>query len=151
MKILIAEDDSTTRLLLTTLLQKEGYDVLATNDGSQAMMEFRKPNAPGLAILDWEMPNMDGIEVSRRVRERGDPAYLLIVTSRSQKENVVAGLKSGADDYITKPFDHEELLMRVKVGERIVNLQLALTAQVGDTKKALEELRALKGEFNIPI
>lgn len=115
MKILIAEDDAISRRLLETILRKWGYDVVVAQDGGQAWTELQKEDAPRLAILDWMMPEMDGVEVCGKVRDRiGSPyVYILLLSAKSQREDLVKGMESGADDYITKPFDPDELSARV--------------------------------------
>jgi diguanylate cyclase (GGDEF)-like protein len=127
-KILIAEDDAISRRLLDTILKKWGYEVVVAYDGGQAWEELQKPDAPRLAILDWMMPEMDGVEVCGKVRERtGSPyVYILLLSAKSQREDLVKGMESGADDYITKPFDANELKVRLRAGRRILDLQTQL-------------------------
>ena len=128
MKILIAEDDAISRRLLETILRKWGYEVVVAHDGSQAWEELQKEDSPRLAILDWMMPGMDGVEVCGKVRDRtGSPyVYILLLSAKSQREDLVRGLESGADDYITKPFDANELKVRLRAGRRILDLQTQL-------------------------
>ena len=128
MKILIAEDDAISRRLLDTILKKWGYEVVVAYDGGQAWEELQKPDAPRLAILDWMMPEMDGVEVCEKVRQRtGSPyVYILLLSAKSQREDLVKGMESGADDYITKPFDANELKVRLRAGRRILDLQTEL-------------------------
>lgn len=130
MRILIAEDDAISRRLLDTILRKWGYEVVVALDGSQAWDELQKEDSPRLAILDWMMPGMDGVEVCGKVRERtGSPyVYILLLSAKSQREDLVKGLESGADDYITKPFDANELKVRLRAGRRILDLQTQLLA-----------------------
>jgi two-component system cell cycle response regulator len=127
-KILIAEDDAISRRLLDTILRKWGYEVVVAHDGSQAWDELLKEDSPRLAILDWMMPGMDGVEVCGKVRDRtGSPyVYILLLSAKSQREDLVKGLESGADDYITKPFDANELKVRLRAGRRILDLQTQL-------------------------
>jgi diguanylate cyclase (GGDEF)-like protein len=127
-KILIAEDDAISRRLLETILRKWGYEVVVAHDGSQAWEELQKEDSPRLAILDWMMPGMDGVEVCGKVRDRtGSPyVYILLLSAKSQREDLVRGLESGADDYITKPFDANELKVRLRAGRRILDLQTQL-------------------------
>src|ERR1035437_1984914 len=105
MKVLIAEDDTTTRTILDALLKKWGYSTQQAPDGTTAMMLIRGNEAAPLLLLDWMMPTLDGIEICKRIRERGNTAYIILLTSKYQKENLVEGLEAGADDYISKPFD----------------------------------------------
>jgi two-component system, cell cycle response regulator len=125
MRVLIAEDDPVSRRLLQASLTKWGYEVNVCVDGLEAWEALQKEGAPRLAILDWMMPGMDGVEVCRRVRWRGgEPyVYILLLTAKTQKEDVVAGMDAGADDYVTKPFDAHELKVRLRAGQRIINLQ----------------------------
>jgi len=127
-KILIAEDDAISRRLLETILKKWGYDVVVAFDGGQAWAQLQKDDAPRLAILDWMMPEMDGVEVCGKVRERVDSpyVYILLLSAKSQREDLVKGMESGADDYITKPFDANELKVRLRAGRRILDLQTQL-------------------------
>jgi two-component system cell cycle response regulator len=124
-KILIAEDDPVSRRLLETFLGKWDYHVVVTTDGSEAWEVLNGPDAPNLVVSDWMMPRMDGLELCRRIRamERPDYIYFIILTAKGGKHDVVQGLEAGADDYLVKPFDQEELKYRVKIGERILNLE----------------------------
>ncbi len=125
MKVLIADDDRVSRHLLETLLLKCGYEVVVAGDGVEAWQKLQEENAPRLAILDWVMPGMDGLEVCREARKRpAQPyAYLLLLTAKSQKGDIIEGLEAGADDYLIKPFDAQELKARLRVGRRILDLQ----------------------------
>jgi diguanylate cyclase (GGDEF)-like protein len=128
MRILVADDDLTSRLVLAGVLRKWGHEVVATVDGTEAWDAMRRPDAPALAILDWMMPGLSGVEVCSRVRGlcSDQPPYLIILTSKGEKADVVAGLEAGADDYLAKPFDPGELRARVDVGRRIIELQVRL-------------------------
>ncbi len=128
MKILVADDDLTSRLVLTGLLRKWGHEVTAAVNGTEAWDAMREPGAPPLAILDWMMPGLSGVEVCAQVRGllSDQPPYLILLTSKGEKADVVAGLGAGADDYLAKPFDSGELLARVDVGRRIIDLQARL-------------------------
>ena len=125
MKILLVEDDPVSRRLLETFLDKWGYEVEVTCDGSEAWELIQEPNSPSLVISDWMMPDMDGLELCRKIREmdKSDYIYFIILTSKDRKEDVVKGLEAGADDYLVKPFNKEELKYRVKIGERIIALE----------------------------
>lgn len=128
MRILAADDDLTSRLVLAGMLKKWGHEVVATVDGTEAWDAMRQPGAPPLAILDWMMPGLSGLEVCRRVRGLApdQPPYLILLTSKGEKADIVAGLEAGADDYLAKPFDPGELRARVDVGQRIIDLQARL-------------------------
>jgi len=130
MKILIAEDDSTSRSILSAVLVKLGYDVIAVADGNEAWEELKKVYPPRIAVLDWMMPGFSGPVVCSKVREKGDEeyTYLILLTSNSGQHDVVDGMKAGADDYIVKPYNRQELEVRVKAGTRIIELQNELLA-----------------------
>src|SRR5262245_9168463 len=117
MKILIAEDDPVSRRVLEATLPKRGYQVATTSKRTEPWEGVSAPDAPRLAILDWMMPGIDGVEICRRARRRADPGplHIILLTARGRKEDVIAGLQAGADDYVTKPFDQEELRARVQV------------------------------------
>jgi two-component system cell cycle response regulator len=136
MRILIADDSVTSRSMLASVLKKIGHDVVETVNGAEAWKVLQKPDAPALAILDWMMPKMDGLEVVRRVRalQSQKPPYLIILTSKGDKADIVTGLNTGANDYLAKPFDHGELRARVEVGCRMIELQTELLK----TRHALE-------------
>jgi two-component system cell cycle response regulator len=127
-KILIADDDVTSRLVLSGVLRKHGHEVVETVNGLDAWDAMKRPDAPKLAILDWVMPGLAGVDVCRRTRtiESNQPPYIILLTSRDQKTDIVIGLEAGADDYLAKPFDPGELLARVDVGRRLVELQARL-------------------------
>ena len=147
MRILIAEDDQISRRLLQATLQRADHEVVVTTNGAEAWEALQEESAPQLAVLDWMMPEMDGAEVCRRVREQaGDKyIYLILLTARGQKRDVVAGLEAGADDYLVKPFDPQELRSRILVGERIVNLESELAKNVRDLEDALTHVKVLQG------
>ncbi len=137
MRVLIADDSLVSRHLLEATLKGWGYDVCVACDGAEAWHILEQDDAPALAILDWMMPGLTGPEVCRQVRQKAkEPyTYILLLTSKSLKEDVVAGMDSGADDYLTKPFDQHELKVRLRAGTRIVDLQ----AQLLDTREALRQ------------
>lgn len=126
--VLIAEDDPISRHILQSWLQRWNYRVIAVNNGLDAWNALQLPDAPQMVILDWMMPAMDGLEVCRKIRsmEQGPYKYLLLLTAKDDKQDIVAGLEAGADDYLTKPFNVDELRARVRAGKRILELQLAL-------------------------
>lgn len=125
MRILVADDDTVTRLLLKSHLNQWGHDVVLCSDGAQAWELLHGKDSPKFAILDWMMPQKDGLEICTDLRNsRKEPyVYIILLTSKSRKEDVVKGLEAGADDYIIKPFDNNELRTRVRAGARIVQLQ----------------------------
>ena len=129
-RILIAEDDPVSRRMLESLLLKWAYDVTVVANGIEAFRLLDTADAPRLAVLDWMMPGMEGIEICRRIRERKNRPYIyvLLLTARSQKQDLLQGLELGADDYLTKPFDAQELRARLRVGGRILTLQDDLLA-----------------------
>jgi diguanylate cyclase (GGDEF)-like protein len=130
-KILIAEDEDGTRLKLETLLGRLGYEVAVARNGTEAWELLQREDAPSLALLDWLMPGLDGVEVCRRVRKARTVPYVYIVmlTVKDHKQDLVAGMEAGADDYLSKPFDVEELRVRLRAGERILALQEELRLQ----------------------
>src|SRR5438128_3770133 len=132
MRVLIAEDEPVTRRLLDNTLSGWGYEVTAAQDGREAWEALHRPHAPRLAILDWQMPGLDGLELCRRLRadDATKSVYVVLLTGKGGMENRVAGLRGGADDYLTKPFDVDELSARLAVGGRIAELQDRLAERV---------------------
>lgn len=147
MRLLIAEDDAISRRMLEITCQSWGFDVLAVEDGEAAWRVLQADDAPPLALLDWMMPGMEGVEVIRRVRSRNSPqpAYMILLTARSSRDDIVRGLLATADDYVTKPFDRQELHARLQAGRRIVRLQIDLAAKVADLEAALGRVKKLQG------
>ncbi len=137
MQVLIADDDTVSRRLLANMLKKWDYEVLPACDGTEAWGLLQQDDAPRLAILDWMMPGLTGPAVCREVRRhRKEPyTYILLLTARNQKEDLIEGMESGADDYITKPFDAQELKVRLRAGRRILELQSELLS----AREALRE------------
>ena len=149
MKILIAEDDLTSRTILTGILDKWGYEPVVTEDGETAWNALQQPDAPKLVLLDWNMPKMDGLEICRRLKELApsNPFYIILVTGRGEKADIVQGLDAGANDYIPKPYDHAELRARIQVGQRMLELQAnLLEAQNALVHQAMHD--ALTGIYN---
>jgi two-component system cell cycle response regulator len=149
MKILIADDDLTSRSIMTAVLTKCGFDPVIAEDGRAAWDLLQRPDAPRLILLDWSMPGMDGVEICRRLRDDGvpDPPYIVLVTARGKKSDIVAGLEAGANDYVAKPYDNEELLARIRVGQRMLEMQSKLM----EARDAMEHQAThdfLTGVFN---
>ncbi len=153
MKALIADDDCATRRWLEATLSKWGHDVEAVADGAQAWEKLRRQSIPPLVLLNWMMPGMEGVGVCRRVRELAGlrPLYLIMLTARDRKSDIVDGLAAGADDYVTKPFDVEELQARVHAGERTVGLQLELTERVTELEATVSRMKRLQAMLPICI
>jgi len=149
MRILTADDDATSRNMLSAILRKWGFDPVVTKDGNGAWAALQQPDAPQLILLDRNMPGMDGLEVCRRLRniESSNPPYVILLTARGETGDIVNGLEAGANDYFTKPYDSEELRARIKVGQRMVELQTRLL----ETRNALKYQAmhdSLTGVFN---
>jgi len=125
MKILVVDDEQISRRILEAMLNKWGYETVSAENGADAWALMQKPDAPNLVVSDWMMPRMDGIELCEKIRgiERPGYVYFILLTTKAEKKDVIQGLESGADDFIVKPFDHEELRSRIKIGERIINLE----------------------------
>jgi DNA-binding response OmpR family regulator len=151
MKVLLAEDEPVTRRLLQAQMTRFGFEVVPVNDGLEAWAVLQGADAPSLVVLDWNMPGLDGPDVCRRIREsvRVGYTYMLLVTARNAKSDVVQGLSAGADDFISKPVDPDELHARLRTGERIVRLEQRLASQVKELKEAAEHVQELQGM--IPI
>ena len=150
MKILIAEDDAVTRRILQATLERLGWEVIAESDGSaawHALEALGGKNAPEVVLLDWMMPGMDGIEICRKLRNTPgfEFIYVILLTSRSEKEDLAMGLTAGANDYIAKPFHPIELESRVRVGQRMVKLQRSLATRVTQLEEALAHVQRLQG------
>jgi len=141
MKVLVADDDPVSSRLLAATLVKWGHKVVTATDGHEAWQMLQGEREPLVAILDWVMPDLEGVEVCRRVRNEitDVPIYLILLTAKSSKENLIAGLDAGADDYLTKPFDPHELRVRLKTGARIVELQKSLHERVKELEEAIVE------------
>lgn len=152
MKILIAEDDPVSRRLLETHLKRWGYEVIACKDGAEAWDVFQQPGSPLLAILDWMMPHLDGLTLCRKIRElpHGQLAYLMMLTAKTEKADILTGLSAGANDYVVKPFDAEELKVRVSVGQRVVELQNRLI-EAERNRVLMQAAGAAAHEINQPL
>jgi len=141
MKLLIAEDDKTSRLILRSVCSKWGYNVTCVEDGRAAWELMQADDVPQLLIIDWEMPRMNGIELCQLISEKftQNPPYIILLTSRTETQDIVEGLKAGANDYIAKPFNNDELKVRISVGRRMIELQDTLN----DTLKQLTALASI--------
>jgi len=142
MRALIADDDPAALLLLEIVLKDWGYEVVTARDGTEAWDLLQRDDAPQLAILDWMMPGLDGVEVCRKVRQAREApyVYLIILTGKTGREDIVRGMEAGADDYAAKPFDEHELEVRLRAGRRIVELQEALRIQATELLRSNREL-----------
>jgi len=149
MKILIAEDDFLSRNVLKRVLVNWGHEVVEASDGEEAWETLQAEDGPRLAVLDWIMPGMAGIDVVRKVRDclssEERYVYIILLTQKGSKNDMVEGLAAGADDYIVKPFDHSELQVRIRNGQRIVELQSALTEANLELRNALAQVKKLSG------
>jgi DNA-binding response OmpR family regulator len=146
-RVLIADDEATSRRLIQVTLGGWGFEVLVAVDGGEALRILKEASPPEIALLDWMMPGVDGLEVCRRIRAAPPNAttYIILVTARGGLENVVQGLEAGADDYITKPFDPREMRARLHAGVRIVQLQKALLVRFQELEDALKRVKQLQG------
>ncbi len=145
----MADDDPVSREILSALLSKWHYHVLLAENGHEAMELLRAQSQPVLAVLDWMMPGIDGVEICRRIREINKSVYIILLTARSSKERIVEALDAGADDYLAKPFDKGELRARLNVGLRLLTLQAVLAARVAELEATQRENRELK--LRIPL
>ncbi len=147
MRVLIAEDDADSFELLATLLNSFGYEVVGVDNGDDAWRVLQRPDRPMLAVLDWLMPGMSGVDICRQLRAQkcDNPTYVILLTSLTSEDNIVEGLEAGADDYITKPFDFFELNARIGVGQRVINLQVSLSSRVKELEDALGHVKTLQG------
>jgi phosphoserine phosphatase RsbU/P len=147
MQVLIAEDDRVTGELLARTLRRWNHETTLVADGGQAWKFLSSTSAPTLAILDWMMPEIDGPEVCRRVRAELPDVnmYLLLVTAREGRSDLITGLEAGADDYVVKPVDPDELRARVSVGLRVLALQQKLAERVAELQAALTNVKQLRG------
>ena len=147
MKILIAEDEPLSRRLLQHVLTEHGHEVIVTSDGVQAWDVLQADDAPHLAVVDWMMPGLTGLQLCNLVHEAPDAdlKYLILLTAKGEKADIVRGLAAGANDYVTKPFDKDELRARVEVGVRMIQLQIRLADRISELQEALAHVNQLKG------
>jgi CheY-like chemotaxis protein len=146
-RVLVAEDDPVSRRLLESTLRRWGYELTVTEDGEEAWRLLRAADAALLAVLDWMMPGLDGVEICRRVRSLGSPTppYVILLTAKTRRQDVVEGLEAGADDFIGKPFDRDELRARLAVGARVLALQRRLADRVRELEAAMGRVKQLQG------
>ncbi len=149
MKILIAEDEYTTRLMVQVCLENLGYSIESVEDGKTAWEIINQKTPPKIAVLDWEMPGISGIELCRKIKrmERSSPIHVILLTARDSKNDISKGFAAGADDYITKPFNEDELQARIRVAERIVTIQSSLNSSLEELREALDMVHA----FEAPV
>ncbi|MEW5742980.1 MAG: response regulator [Myxococcota bacterium] len=152
-RVLLADDERVTRRLLESHITRFGYDVVSVDDGLSAWNVLKTEDAPALVVIDWSMPGLDGPEVCRRIRANPSEAYtyVLLVTSRAAKSDVVEGLSAGADDFVSKPIDPEELRARLRTGERIVQLERTLASRLKELEATIEHVHELQGMLPICI
>ena len=147
MRVLLADDDPVSRRMVSLMLARWSYEVVTAIDGDEALAIMQGGAPPKIAILDRLMPGVDGIEICRRIRDGANfgETYVLLLTSMDRREDVVFGLEAGADDYVVKPFNQEELRARVDCGRRVVELQSALADRVRELEDAMAHIQALQG------
>lgn len=147
MKILVAEDDPVSSQILATTLSTWGHEVVSTRNGFEAWEHLQREDSPLIMVLDWMMPGMDGLEVCRRVRQspRRISPYIILLTANLGVDRLVTGMEAGADDYLTKPYNRDELRVRINVGSRIVELQSKLAERVHKLEEALDQVKQLEG------
>jgi sigma-B regulation protein RsbU (phosphoserine phosphatase) len=150
MKLLIAEDDAFFRKILRQLLSTE-FEIITAEDGTAAWNLLRQNEWPLLAILDWVMPGMSGPQVCREARASAATAetYIILLTGRNSAADIVAGLHAGADDYVTKPFEAEELRARVRLGRRVVELQMTVKAQSASLREMRQRGKTVQADFDL--
>lgn len=147
MRVLIADDDPVLRHALKAQLATWQYTSVIASNGKQAWRALQQADPPPIAVVDWNMPGIDGIDLCREIRSTPSLAamYLILLTGNQDQKDVVAGLESGADDYITKPFSWDELRARLRIAARIVGLQQTLAARVDELQEALANVKRLSG------
>lgn len=147
MKVLVAEDDPISRQLLCTVLARWGYEVIPTQDGPETWQTIQKQGSPLIIILDWMLPDIEGTEICRRIRTiyQHSSFHIILLTAFGRQEDLLKGFECGADDYICKPFDLQELRVRIRVGERVVQLQTDLANRVLELEKAMSQVKKLEG------
>jgi DNA-binding response OmpR family regulator len=147
MRALVADDDRVAATVISQALIAWGFDVVVAHDGHTAWEHITAEPAPSIAVLDWEMPGLDGPAICRRLRSEPSRAhlYVVLITIRGDRQDIVTGLGAGADDYVVKPVDLNELRARIQVGERVVTLQNRLADKVTQLESSLARVKQLKG------
>jgi DNA-binding response OmpR family regulator len=147
MHILIADDEHTSRSLLRRITEKLGHPAIVVDNGEDAWQAMQQPDAPQICLLDWMMPDLDGVEVCRRVRAISTvtPPYIMLVTAKTDSNDIIHALNAGADDYLTKPVNAGELCARINVGIRLLTIQHALADKVYELERALADIKTLRG------
>jgi CheY-like chemotaxis protein len=146
LRVLVAEDHTATRYMLTSLLERHGYEVEAVGEGDRAVEIMMEQEGPTVALLDWMLPNRTGPEICRALREnpRHRFVYLIIVTARETVEDLAEAIDAGADDFVRKPYDPVEILARLRSGQRIVELEHRLSSRISECEEAIDNIRRLK-------
>jgi DNA-binding response OmpR family regulator len=147
MKVLIAEDDVVSRRVLEVMVARWGYEVVLAGDGEAAWQILQQDSPPEIALLDWIIPGLDGLQVCERTRalDRPEPTYLVILSANASPDDILAGFNAGADDYLPKPVDLPQLQARLRVGSRMVALQRNLTGRIRELGEALHRVKQLQG------
>jgi len=149
--IIVVDDEEGPRLAITSALDTWGFKYKAYSSGPEVMDALRSISETALIILDWTMPELDGLEICRRIRDAQKPMHIILVTARGGSQNLVEGLKAGADEYLVKPWDLDELRARIQVGLRVLSLQSALAKRVKELEAAMRDNQDLRLKLNIPI
>jgi DNA-binding response OmpR family regulator len=142
--VVIAEDDPVSRRLVTAVVENGGFSTIVTSDGEEAIAALREWDQPCVAVIDWMMPGMDGPALCRQTKASGKSVYIIMLTARGSKEDIVQGMDNGADDYMSKPFDWDELLARIRAGVRQLESELALNARIEELNSAVRETKVIK-------
>lgn len=147
MRILLAEDDTVSREMMKAYLTKWGHEAVVVSDGAEASKVLCAQGAPNLAVLDWMMPEKDGLQVclEARAARPNEPLYIILLTAKGTKDDIVRGFEAGADDYVIKPFDSAELKARLRAGARIVELQVTLADRIHKLEEAMARIKTLQG------
>lgn len=149
--MIVADDDPISRLAISAALDEWGFKYTLVDDGIAAMNAIRAVEGPALAILDWMMPGLDGLDICRRIRECYRTVHVILLTARRGPENLIEGLNAGANEYLMKPFDKDELLARIQVGLRVLTLEAVLVKQVNELQRLVRENEELKEKLTIPL